>query len=94
MKRIAFYTLGCKVNQADTASMEAIFRSHGYTVVGFNCEADIYVINTCVVTNTGADRQIAADDQSCCAQKPNCFRGCDWLLSTDGGRRSEDNSWC
>ena len=33
--------------------MEAIFRSHGYTVVGFNCEADIYVINTCVVTNTG-----------------------------------------
>ena len=33
MKRIAFYTLGCKVNQADTASMEAIFRSHGYTVV-------------------------------------------------------------
>ena len=35
MKRIAFYTLGCKVNQADTASMEAIFRSHGYTVVGF-----------------------------------------------------------
>ena len=32
MKRIAFYTLGCKVNQADTASMEAIFRSHGYTV--------------------------------------------------------------
>ena len=53
MKRIAFYTLGCKVNQADTASMEAIFRSHGYTVVGFNCEADIYVINTCVVTNTG-----------------------------------------
>lgn len=46
MKRIAFYTLGCKVNQADTASMEAIFRSHGYTVVGFNCEADIYVINT------------------------------------------------
>ena len=53
MKRIAFYTLGCKVNQADTASMEAIFRSHGYTVVGFNCEADIFVINTCVVTNTG-----------------------------------------
>ena len=44
MKRIAFYTLGCKVNQADTASMEAIFRSHGYTVVGFNCEADIYFI--------------------------------------------------
>lgn len=53
MKKIAFYTLGCKVNQADTASMESIFRSHGYTVVDFNSEADIYVVNTCVVTNTG-----------------------------------------
>ena len=53
MKKIAFYTLGCKVNQADTASMETLFRSHGYTIVDFNGEADIYVINTCVVTNTG-----------------------------------------
>ena len=53
MKKIAFYTLGCKVNQADTASMETMFRSHGYTVVDFNGEADIYVVNTCVVTNTG-----------------------------------------
>lgn len=53
MKKIAFYTLGCKVNQADTASMEAIFRSAGYEVVGFNDTADIYLINTCVVTNMG-----------------------------------------
>lgn len=53
MKRIAFYTLGCKVNQADTASMEAIFRKAGYHVVGFNEQADIYLINTCVVTNMG-----------------------------------------
>ncbi len=53
MKRIAFYTLGCKVNQADTASMEAMFRSAGYQVVGFNEQADVYLINTCVVTNMG-----------------------------------------
>ena len=53
MKRIAFYTLGCKVNQADTASMEAIFRKAGYQIVGFNEQADIYLINTCVVTNMG-----------------------------------------
>lgn len=53
MKRIAFYTLGCKVNQADTASMEAIFLKAGYQVVGFNEQADIYLINTCVVTNMG-----------------------------------------
>ncbi len=53
MKRIAFYTLGCKVNQADTASMEDLFRQKGYTVVGFDEQADIYLINTCVVTNIG-----------------------------------------
>ena len=52
-KKIAFYTLGCKVNQADTASMEEIFRHAGYEVVGFNETADVYLINTCVVTNTG-----------------------------------------
>ena len=53
MKKIAFYTLGCKVNQADTASMEEIFRAAGYEIVDFNKPADIYLINTCVVTNTG-----------------------------------------
>ncbi len=53
MKKIAFYTLGCKVNQADTASMEGIFRAAGYEVVDFAEQADIYLINTCVVTNTG-----------------------------------------
>lgn len=53
MKKIAFYTLGCKVNQADTASMEGIFRAAGYEVVGFAEQADVYLINTCVVTNTG-----------------------------------------
>ena len=53
MKKIAFYTLGCKVNQADTASMEGIFRRAGYEVVDFGSPADVYLINTCVVTNTG-----------------------------------------
>ncbi len=53
MRRIAFYTLGCKVNQADTASMESIFRAAGYEVVPFTEQADVYLINTCVVTNEG-----------------------------------------
>ncbi|WP_299448567.1 tRNA (N(6)-L-threonylcarbamoyladenosine(37)-C(2))-methylthiotransferase MtaB [uncultured Phascolarctobacterium sp.] len=53
MRKIAFYTLGCKVNQADTASMEEIFRQAGYEIVDFAAQADVYLINTCVVTNTG-----------------------------------------
>lgn len=53
MAKIAFYTLGCKVNQADTASMENLFLRSGHQLVSFDCEADVYIINTCVVTNTG-----------------------------------------
>lgn len=53
MAKIAFYTLGCKVNQADTASMENLFLRSGHQLVSFDDEADVYIINTCVVTNTG-----------------------------------------
>lgn len=53
MAKIAFYTLGCKVNQADTASMENLFLRSGHQLVNFDGEADVYIINTCVVTNTG-----------------------------------------
>ena len=56
MKRIAFMTLGCKVNQADTASMQELFRQAGCTVCDFTDEADVYVVNTCVVTNTGQQK--------------------------------------
>lgn len=53
MAKIVFYTLGCKVNQADTASMENLFLRSGHQLVSFDGEADVYIINTCVVTNTG-----------------------------------------
>ncbi len=53
MKKVAFYTLGCKVNQYETDSMKAIFEKDGFIVVDFNEEADIYVINTCTVTAMG-----------------------------------------
>ena len=53
MAKIAFYTLGCKVNQADTVSMENLFLRSGHQLVSFDGEADVYIINTCVVTNTG-----------------------------------------
>ncbi len=56
MKKIAFMTLGCKVNQADTASMQELFRQAGYEVCEFTEAADVYVVNTCVVTNTGQQK--------------------------------------
>jgi len=50
-KKIAFYTLGCKVNQYETEAMEELFRNAGYEAVDFDSFADIYLINTCTVTN-------------------------------------------
>lgn len=52
-KRIAFYTLGCKVNQFDTDAMRELFEQAGYETVDFAETADIYLINTCTVTSTG-----------------------------------------
>lgn len=51
MKKVAFYTLGCKVNQYETNAMEQQFLENGYEIVDFNGKADIYIINTCTVTN-------------------------------------------
>lgn len=51
--KIAFHTLGCKVNQNDTESMTSLFRERGHEIVPFEAVADVYVINTCAVTNLG-----------------------------------------
>lgn len=53
MPTVAFFTLGCKVNQFETDSLAELFRSRGYNVVPFEQQADVYVINTCTVTNSG-----------------------------------------
>ncbi len=51
MNTVAFHTLGCKVNIYDTQSVEEMFVKKGYTKIDFKEIADIYVINTCTVTN-------------------------------------------
>ena len=53
-RRVAFTTLGCKVNQYDSEAMAELFRKAGYDVVGFDRVAEVYVINTCTVTGRGA----------------------------------------
>ena len=54
--KVAFYTLGCKVNQYETNAMKQKFIDSGYEVVEFEEKSDIYVVNTCTVTNM-ADRK-------------------------------------
>lgn len=49
--RVSFYTLGCKVNQYETQMLRERFADAGYETVGEDDPADIYIINTCTVTN-------------------------------------------
>ncbi|MGE5509178.1 MAG: tRNA (N(6)-L-threonylcarbamoyladenosine(37)-C(2))-methylthiotransferase MtaB [Chitinophagales bacterium] len=51
--KVAFRTLGCKVNQYDTEAVAGLFRRAGYEVVDFAEAADVYVVNTCTVTSLG-----------------------------------------
>ncbi len=52
-RKIAFKTLGCRLNQYETDALVSQFHKSGYKIVDYNEEADIYVVNTCTVTNQG-----------------------------------------
>jgi threonylcarbamoyladenosine tRNA methylthiotransferase MtaB len=56
MKKVSFYTLGCKLNYAETSSIQQQFIRDGYSVVDFGEDADVCVVNTCTVTER-ADRE-------------------------------------
>lgn len=53
MSTVAFHTLGCKVNFYETEGIWQLFKQEGYEQVDFESTADVYLINTCTVTNTG-----------------------------------------
>src|SRR5690606_24773821 len=53
MSLVAFHTLGCKVNHYETEAIWQLFKNNNYERVDFESTADVYVINTCTVTNTG-----------------------------------------
>ena len=56
MKKVALHNLGCKVNAYETEAMQELLERHGYEIVPFQEGADVYIINTCTVTNM-ADRK-------------------------------------
>ncbi|MEG6614838.1 tRNA (N(6)-L-threonylcarbamoyladenosine(37)-C(2))-methylthiotransferase MtaB [Peptococcaceae bacterium 1198_IL3148] len=53
MKKVAIHTLGCKVNQTESAAIGEMFKEHGYLLTEFGQPADVYIINTCTVTHLG-----------------------------------------
>ncbi|NLO21401.1 MAG: tRNA (N(6)-L-threonylcarbamoyladenosine(37)-C(2))-methylthiotransferase MtaB [Syntrophomonadaceae bacterium] len=67
--RVAFHTLGCKVNQVETEQLKEEFMGRGYQVVDFKREADVYIINTCTVTHI-SDRKSRSAIRRAIRQNP------------------------
>lgn len=71
-KTVAFHTLGCKLNYSETSSIGRLFEDAGYSEVAFKEPADIYVINTCSVTDF-ADRKCRKTVRKALRNSPNAF---------------------
>lgn len=69
-KSVAFHTLGCKLNYAETSSVKRLFENDGYAVVPFDHTADVYILNTCSVTEN-ADRECRKTVRQVHRQNPN-----------------------
>ncbi|MDP3313092.1 tRNA (N(6)-L-threonylcarbamoyladenosine(37)-C(2))-methylthiotransferase MtaB [Lutibacter sp.] len=91
-KKVAFYTLGCKLNFSETSTIARNFQADGFERVEFTKKADIYVINTCSVTDN-ADKRFKSIVKSALKQNENAFLiaiGCyaqlkpDELAAVDG----------
>ncbi|MBF9253797.1 tRNA (N(6)-L-threonylcarbamoyladenosine(37)-C(2))-methylthiotransferase MtaB [Pontibacter sp. 172403-2] len=71
-KKVAFYTLGCKLNYSETSTIGRIFQERGFEKVEFTEEPDIYVINTCSVTDN-ADKKCRKIVKEALKHSPNAF---------------------
>lgn len=71
-RTVAFHTLGCKLNYSETSALARLFESSGYLPVKFEEEADIYVLNTCSVTEQ-ADRECRKIVRQAMRRQPNAF---------------------
>jgi len=90
-RTVAFSTLGCKVNQYESDAMAKLFRDRGYEIVHENEPSDVYVINTCTVTNLG-DRKSRSIARRARRQNPMAVIavvGCYAQVATDEVMRIE-----
>jgi len=70
LEKVCFLTLGCKVNKYESDCMANILKQNGYSVTSNFEKADIYVVNTCAVTNEGSIYQSNAPIANCCGVTP------------------------
>ena len=85
-----FIHYGCKVNQYETNGMIQIFKNAGYEIVNFDDKADIYIINTCTVTNM-SDRKSRQVLRQAKKNNPNSIVVAIRLLCTSFKRRIRKN---
>ena len=71
-KKVAFHTLGCKLNYSETSTNARQVEGEGFQRVAFNEEADLYVINTCSVTEN-ADKRFKTILRQAQKANPNAF---------------------
>ena len=71
-KKVAFHTLGCKLNFSESSTIARLFEKEGFNKVSFSEEADVYVINTCSVTEN-ADKECKSIVKSALHQNPDAF---------------------
>ena len=90
--KVGFYTLGCKVNTYESEVLMNKFKNSGYDIVDFNDDCDVYVINTCSVTNT-SDQKSRKIIREASRNKDSivCVMGCYSQLNYDDVKSLGDN---
>lgn len=91
MKKVAFHNLGCKVNSYELDGIMQMFQSNGYEIVDFAQKADIYIVNTCTVTNI-ADRKSRQMLHKAKAENPEAIvvaTGCYVQTDQEGAKLDE-----
>ena len=92
MRKAALHNLGCKVNAYETEAMQELLETEGYQIVPFHEEADVYIINTCSVTNM-ADRKSRQMIHRARKQNPNAIivaTGCYVQAQEENGVQDEN----
>ena len=78
-KKVALYTLGCKLNFSETSTIARSLEDAGYARVDFDNSPDVFVINTCSVTEN-ADKKCRQLVKKAKKVNPECLRCSNWLL--------------
>ena len=93
--KVAFATLGCRTNQNDTAEMQTVLEQEGFSIVGSQDLADIYVINTCTVTakSDSSSRQAVKKSLAINDDAMIVFTGCYAQITLRRQARSQGWMW-